>query len=57
MDKLLRQLEQDRKRSRDEFEKMKQRVDIIGCVGIGFLILVSIACVAIVIGAAVFLCD
>ena len=57
MDKLLRQLEQDRQRSRDEFEKMKQRVDIIGCVGIGFLILTSIACVAIVIGGAVFLCD
>lgn len=57
MDKLLRRLEQDRQKSRDEFEKMKQRVDIIGCVGIGFLILTSIACVAIVIGAAVFLCD
>lgn len=57
MDKLLRRLEQDKKRSKEEFEKMKQRVDIIGCVGIGFLILVSIACVGIVVGGAVFLCD
>lgn len=57
MDKLLRRLEQDKQRSRDEFEKMKQRVDIIGCVGLGFLILTSIACVGIVVGGAVFLCD
>lgn len=57
MDKLLRRLEQDKKRSIDEFEKMKQNVDIIGCVGIGFLILTSIACVGIVVGGAVFLCD
>ena len=57
MDKLLRRLEQDKKRSREEFEKMKQRVDLIGCVGIGFLILISIACVGIVVGGAVFLCD
>ena len=57
MDKLLRRLEQDKKRSKEEFEKMKQRIDIIGCVGIGFLILVSIACVGIVVGGAVFLCD
>lgn len=57
MDKLLRRLEQDKKRSREEFEKMKQRVDIIGCVAIGFLILISIACVGIVVGGAVFLCD
>ena len=57
MDELLRRLEQDKKRSREEFEKMKQRVDIIGCVGIGFLILISIACVGIVVGGAVFLCD
>ena len=57
MDKLLRQLEQDRKRSRDEFEKMKRRVDIIGCVAIGFLILISIVCVVIFTGGAVLLCD
>lgn len=57
MDKLLRRLEQDKKRSRDEFEKMKQRVDIIGCVGLGFLILTSIACVVTVIVGAVVLCD
>lgn len=57
MDKLLRQLEQDRKRSRDEFEKMKQRVDIIGCVGIGFLILVSISCVALIVFSMIFLCE
>ena len=57
MDELLRRLEQDKKRSREEFEKMKQRVDLIGCVGIGFLILISIACVGIVVGGAVFLCD
>ena len=57
MDKLLRQLEQDKRRSDVEFEKMKQRADIIGCVGIGFLILISIACVGIVIGGYIFLCD
>lgn len=57
MDKLLRQLEQDRKRSRDEFERMKQRVDIIGCVGIGFLILVSISCVALIVFSMIFLCE
>lgn len=57
MDKLLSQLEQDRKRSRDEFEKMKQRVDIIDCVGMGFLILTSIACAVIVIVLAVVICD
>lgn len=57
MDKLLRRMEQDRQRSRDEFEKMKRRVDIIGCVGIGFLILISIVCVGIFIGGVVFLCD
>lgn len=57
MDKLLRQLEQDKRRSDDEFEKMKQRVDMIGCVGIGFLIVISIACVGVVIGGAVFLCN
>ena len=57
MDKLLRQLEQNTKRSMDEFEKMKRRVDIIGCVGIGFLILIAIACVTIVVGGAAFLCN
>ena len=57
MDKLLRRLAQDKKRSRDEFEKMKQNVDIIGCVGIGFLILTSIACDVIFTGGAVLLCD
>ena len=44
MDKLLRQLEQDKRRSDNEFEKMKQRVDMIACVGV-------------VIGGAVFLCN
>ena len=57
MDNLLRRMEQDRQRSRDEFEKMKRRVDFIGCVGIGFLILISIVCVGIFIGGVVFLCD
>lgn len=57
MDKLLRRLEQDKKRSRGEFEKMKQRVDIMGCVGVGFLILTSIVCVSVVIGGYIFLCD
>lgn len=57
MDKLLRQLEQDKRRSDVEFEKMKQRVDLIGCVGIGFLILISIACVGVFIGGAIFLCN
>ena len=57
MDELLRQLEQDKKRSREEFEKMKQRMDLIGCVGMGFLILISIVCAGIFVGGAVFLCD
>lgn len=57
MDKLLRRLEQDKKRSKEEFEKMKQRVDIIGCVGIGFLILVSISCVALIVFSMIFLCE
>lgn len=57
LDKLLRQLEQDKQRSRDEFEKMQRRTDIIACVGLGFLILVSIVCVGILIGGAVVLCD
>ena len=57
MDKLLKQLEQDKRRSDDEFEKMKQRVDFIGCVGMSFLIFVSIVCVGIFIGGAIFLCD
>ena len=57
MDNLLRRMEQDRKRSRDEFEKMQRRVDIIACVGLGLLILISIVCVGIFIGGVVFLCD
>lgn len=57
MDKLLRQLEQDRKRSRDEFKKMQRRADIIACAGLGLLILISIVCVGIFIGGVVFLCD
>ena len=57
LDELLRQLEQDKKRSRDEFERMKQRVDIIGCVGIGFLILTSIACVVLIVFSVIFLCE
>lgn len=57
MDKLSRQVEQDRKRSRDEFKKMQRRVDIIACVGLGLLILISIVCVSILIGGAVLLCD
>lgn len=50
-------MKQNKKRIRNEFEKMRQRVDIMGCVAIGFLILTSIACVGIVVGGAVFLCD
>lgn len=57
MDKLLRQLEEDKRRSDEEFEKMKHHVDFIGCVGLGFLIIISIICTGIVIGGATFLCN
>ena len=56
MDKLLRRMEQDRKRSRDEFERMKQRVDFLGCVSLGFLTLAFIVCVALIVFSMIFFC-